>query len=89
MGARSEEQKIICPQSDRHTSARRHAINGRNCLALIDATALSVNTVYAQVVDRIGAAKLDAMAEALGISRGYVDVLLHRARASLFACMTE
>ena len=37
-------------------------------LSLIDATALSVNTVYAQVVARIGAAKLDAMAEALGIS---------------------
>lgn len=29
------------------------------------------------------------VAAALGISRGYVDVLLHRARASLFACMTE
>ena len=37
-------------------------------LSLIDATALSVNTVYAQVVDRIGADKLDAMAEALGIN---------------------
>jgi membrane peptidoglycan carboxypeptidase len=37
-------------------------------LSLIDATALSVNTVYAQVVERIGAAKLDTMAEALGIS---------------------
>jgi RNA polymerase sigma-70 factor (ECF subfamily) len=29
------------------------------------------------------------VAAALGISRGYVDVLLHRARASLFTCMTE
>jgi penicillin-binding protein 1A len=37
-------------------------------LTLIDATALSINTVYAQVVARIGAANLDAMAEALGIS---------------------
>jgi penicillin-binding protein 1A len=36
-------------------------------LNLIDATALSVNTVYAQLVARIGAAHLDAMAEALGI----------------------
>jgi penicillin-binding protein 1A len=36
-------------------------------MSLIDATALSVNTVYAQVVARIGAANLDAMAEALGI----------------------
>jgi penicillin-binding protein 1A len=35
---------------------------------LVDATALSVNTVYAQVVDRIGAANLDTMAEALGIN---------------------
>lgn len=29
------------------------------------------------------------VAAALGITRGYVDVLLHRARGSLFACMTE
>ena len=36
-------------------------------LDLIDATALSVNTVYAQVVDALGAANLDHMAEALGI----------------------
>jgi membrane peptidoglycan carboxypeptidase len=37
-------------------------------MSLVDATALSVNTVYAQVVQRIGADKLDAMAEQLGIS---------------------
>jgi penicillin-binding protein 1A len=37
-------------------------------LSLIDATALSINTVYAQVVARVGAANLDVMAEALGIS---------------------
>jgi penicillin-binding protein 1A len=36
-------------------------------LSLIDATALSVNTVYAQVVDRLGAAGLDRMATTLGI----------------------
>jgi penicillin-binding protein 1A len=36
-------------------------------MSLIDATALSVNTVYAQVVARIGADKLDSMAKALGI----------------------
>jgi RNA polymerase sigma-70 factor, ECF subfamily len=29
------------------------------------------------------------VAASLGISRGYVDVLLHRAKAQLFACMTE
>lgn len=29
------------------------------------------------------------VAEALGITRGYVDVLLHRAKASLRVCMTE
>jgi len=27
------------------------------------------------------------VAEALGISRNYVDVLLHRARGALFVCM--
>jgi penicillin-binding protein 1A len=36
-------------------------------LSLIDATALSVNTVYSQVVDALGADKLDQMAENLGI----------------------
>ncbi len=34
---------------------------------IVDATALSVNTVYVQVVDRIGAANLDSMAVSLGI----------------------
>ncbi len=36
-------------------------------MSLVDATADSINTVYAQVVARIGAANLDAMAEDLGI----------------------
>ena len=29
------------------------------------------------------------VASALGLTRGYIDVLLHRANASLFVCMTE
>lgn len=37
-------------------------------LSLVDATVHSVNTVYAQVVMKIGADKLNSMAEALGIS---------------------
>ncbi|MDQ6784911.1 MAG: transglycosylase domain-containing protein [Actinomycetota bacterium] len=37
-------------------------------LSLVDATAQSVNTVYAQIVERIGPQNLDAMAEACGIS---------------------
>ena len=37
-------------------------------MSLVDATALSVNTVYAQVVQTIGADKLDSMAAQLGIS---------------------
>jgi len=37
-------------------------------LTLVDATVHSINTVYAQVVMKIGADKLDSMAEALGIS---------------------
>jgi penicillin-binding protein 1A len=36
-------------------------------LSLVDAAALSVNTVFAQVVDALGAGNLDQMAEALGI----------------------
>jgi penicillin-binding protein 1A len=39
---------------------------------LVDATALSVNTVYAQLVQMIGANKLDAMAEKLGISKSEI-----------------
>lgn len=38
-------------------------------MSVIDATALSVNTVYAQLVTRLGANNLDNMAEALGISK--------------------
>jgi penicillin-binding protein 1A len=37
-------------------------------MTLIDATAQSVNTVYAQVVERIGADKLNAIATSLGIN---------------------
>jgi penicillin-binding protein 1A len=37
-------------------------------LDIVDATADSVNTVYAQVVDRLGASNLVAMAEQLGIN---------------------
>jgi penicillin-binding protein 1A len=36
--------------------------------SVVDATALSINTVYAQIVSRIGAAKLDQMAKTLGIA---------------------
>jgi membrane peptidoglycan carboxypeptidase len=36
-------------------------------MSLVDATADSINTVYAQVVARLGAANLDATAEAMGI----------------------
>jgi membrane peptidoglycan carboxypeptidase len=37
-------------------------------MSLVTATAQSINTVYAQVVERIGPDKLDAMAESLGIA---------------------
>lgn len=36
-------------------------------MSIVDATADSVNTVYVQVIDRIGPSNLDSMAEALGI----------------------
>jgi penicillin-binding protein 1A len=36
-------------------------------MSIVDATADSINTVYAQIVDRLGAANLDATAEAMGI----------------------
>jgi membrane peptidoglycan carboxypeptidase len=37
-------------------------------MSLVTATAQSINTVYAQVVERIGPQKLDQMAESLGIA---------------------
>ncbi|HET9078852.1 MAG TPA: transglycosylase domain-containing protein [Acidimicrobiales bacterium] len=36
---------------------------------VVDATARSINTVYAQIVDKIGSSNLDAMAAELGINR--------------------
>jgi penicillin-binding protein 1A len=45
-------------------------------LSLIDATALSVNTVYAQVVDALGAGTLDHTAEALGIKSSELSGVL-------------
>jgi membrane peptidoglycan carboxypeptidase len=38
-------------------------------LSIIDATAQSINTVYAQLVERLGAPSLDAMAESMGIAK--------------------
>ncbi|HWE54625.1 MAG TPA: transglycosylase domain-containing protein [Acidimicrobiales bacterium] len=38
-------------------------------MSVIQATANSVNTVYVQIVDKIGPSNLDAMAEALGIPK--------------------
>ncbi|MGH9122399.1 MAG: transglycosylase domain-containing protein, partial [Acidimicrobiales bacterium] len=35
---------------------------------VLDATVYSINTVYAQIVERLGAASLDSMAESLGIN---------------------
>ena len=52
---------IVTNFEDEHVAPRMN---------LVDATALSVNTVYAQIVAKLGAAKLDAMAEAMGIRPG-------------------
>ena len=38
-------------------------------MSIVDATADSINTVYVQIVDRLGPAALDSMAEAVGIPR--------------------
>ncbi len=42
-------------------------------LSLIEATAQSINTVYAQVVEALGPPSLDTMAEALGIPKAQVE----------------
>ena len=49
------------------TNYEHESVNSQ--MSIIDATALSVNTVYAQLVNRLGANNLDATAEALGISK--------------------
>jgi membrane peptidoglycan carboxypeptidase len=41
--------------------------------SVIQATASSINTVYAQIVDRLGARSLDSMAEELGIPAAQLD----------------
>jgi penicillin-binding protein 1A len=38
-------------------------------LSVIDATAQSINTVFAQIVERLGAKALDTMAESMGIAK--------------------
>jgi RNA polymerase sigma-70 factor, ECF subfamily len=56
----------------------------RACVARLCDTQRAVVTLR-MLEERDG----EDVASALGITRGYVDVLLHRARGTLFACMTE
>ncbi|HLH45781.1 MAG TPA: transglycosylase domain-containing protein [Acidimicrobiales bacterium] len=63
--------KIVIPDGNPHGKpwvvGNFEGEAGSNDESVIDATAQSINTVYAQIVDRLGAKALDAEAEQMGI----------------------
>ena len=71
------------PADERIARAEEH-VRLRACVERLCDTQRAVVTLR-MLEERDG----EDVASALGISRGYVDVLLHRARSSLFACMTD
>ena len=72
------------PLPDEELSRAEDHVRLRACVERLCDTQRAVVTLR-MLEERDG----EDVASALGISRGYVDVLLHRARNSLFACMTE
>ena len=76
------EDHVVLPEQD-VARAEEH-VRLRACVERLCDTQRAVVTLR-MLEEKPG----EDVAAALGISRGYVDVLLHRARASLFACMTE
>jgi RNA polymerase sigma-70 factor (ECF subfamily) len=76
------EDHAVLPEQD-VARAEEH-VRLRACVEQLCDTQRAVVTLR-MLEERPG----EDVAAALGITRGYVDVLLHRARASLFACMTE
>ncbi len=65
--------KIVVPHGNKNGTAWRvsnfEGEASSTKLSIIEATAQSVNTVYAQIVERLGAAGLDKVAESMGIAK--------------------
>jgi RNA polymerase sigma-70 factor (ECF subfamily) len=78
------EEHATRPAADEDLARAEEHVRLRACVEQLCDTQRAVVTLR-MLEEKPG----EDVAEALGISRGYVDVLLHRARASLFACMTE
>jgi RNA polymerase sigma-70 factor (ECF subfamily) len=70
--------------ADEQLARAEDHIRLRACVARLCDTQRAVVTLR-MLEERDG----EDVAEALGISRGYVDVLLHRARSALLVCLTE
>jgi RNA polymerase sigma-70 factor (ECF subfamily) len=78
------DETSLSPLPDEEISRAEDHVRLRACVERLCDTQRAVVTLR-MLEERDG----EDVASALGISRGYVDVLLHRARNSLFACMTE
>ncbi len=80
----SEDHAPLAPAADEQIARAEEHVRLRACVERLCDTQRAVVTLR-MLEERQG----EDVASALGISRAYVDVLLHRARAALFACMTE
>ena len=72
------------PAADERIAKAEEHVRLRACVERLCDTQRAVVTLR-MLEERAG----EDVAAALGITRGHVDVLLHRARGALFACMTE
>ncbi len=72
------------PALDEALARAEDHVRLRACVAQLCDTQRAVVTLR-MLEERDG----EDVARALGVTRGYVDVLLHRARTSLASCMTE
>ena len=72
------------PSSETLVADAEECVRLRGCVARLCKTQRTV-VMMRMLEERAG----EDVAAALGVTRGHVDVLLHRAKASLFVCMTE
>jgi RNA polymerase sigma-70 factor (ECF subfamily) len=71
------------PSSETLVSYAEECVRLRGCMSRLCKTQRTV-VMMRLLEERAG----EDVAEALGLTRGHVDVILHRARASLWVCMT-
>ena len=78
------EQGADGPSAEALVARAEEHVRLRACVDRLCATQKAVVTL--RLLEEQGG---EDVAASLGISRGYVDVLLHRAKAELRACMTD